>query len=163
LKETSIDYWTISIKDNTNGSSFTTNVEYDSSENSAEWIEEDPSSVDSQIPFDDFGSVTFSNASAIENGSSVNLSTSKAQALNMVDEYDQELASTSALTSDDKGFTVTRSDSEPEQVVQEYEGYTGGFSRHGEGIGQSYGYSPYGDGFGGYYENDGFGNGYGRF
>jgi hypothetical protein len=43
IKEVSTNEWLINIKDNTNGESYSNEVYYDSSESSAEWIEEAPS------------------------------------------------------------------------------------------------------------------------
>jgi len=69
VNETSPDVFTVSITDTTNGSSFSTSVNYASSHSSAEWIEEDPSYTSQQlVPFDQFGSINFSGATTTMNG-----------------------------------------------------------------------------------------------
>jgi hypothetical protein len=110
ITENGNNIWTITLTDNTNGQSFTGNAEYSSSMSSAEWIEEDPSDgANQQIPLDSFGSVNFTNTSATENGSNVNLTSSSAQALTMADESSQVLASTSTIGNDGSSFSVVRS------------------------------------------------------
>jgi len=67
--------WTMSMTDSTAGWSWTKTVQYASSEQSAEWIEESPSSTSNQIqPLALFGIVTFQSARA--NDSNPNLSLS---------------------------------------------------------------------------------------
>ena len=73
ITETGTDMWQIVLKDTTSGASFSTSVSYASSLSSAEWVEEDPSDGISEVPLDSFGTVTFRNAGATENGTSENL------------------------------------------------------------------------------------------
>ncbi|MCL5025136.1 MAG: hypothetical protein M1531_01370 [Chloroflexi bacterium] len=101
--------WQISIKNNTNGQSYQQTVNYASSESSAEWIEEAPSSGRGGIlPLDNFGSVSFSGATAIRNGQTVDLSQAGAQPITMINANNQALAVSSAIASDGKSFTVSR-------------------------------------------------------
>src|SRR5207247_8806730 len=66
--------WLISFNNNTTGGTYNRTVQYQSSLSSAEWIEEAPSSGrGSVLPLDNFGSVTFSNASATKDGHTRNL------------------------------------------------------------------------------------------
>jgi len=65
--------WTMSMTDSTAGWTWSKTVQYASSEQSAEWIEESPSSTSNQIqPLADFGIVTFQSVRA--NDSNPNLS-----------------------------------------------------------------------------------------
>jgi Peptidase A4 family len=100
--------WDVTLTDNTNGSTYTNMVYYDSSESSAEWIEEDPSDGVGQIPFDNFGSVSFSDCSTTDNGQSANLTASAAQSLTMVNNQSQALTTTSPISSTGSGFAVSR-------------------------------------------------------
>ena len=99
VTEVSNGQWAIYIIDNTTGQSFSITVAYASSHSSAEWIEEDPSySSGRQIPFADFHLAVFSNSSAVANGSTVNLSTSTAQPVTMVNRSGQPIAVPSAIS-----------------------------------------------------------------
>jgi hypothetical protein len=100
--------WSVSIRDNTTGQSYQTSLSYNSSLSSAEWIEEMPSDGSRFVPLDNFGSVSFSNGVATENGSSVTISSANAQMITMVNRAGQTLASSSSLGSDGESFTVTR-------------------------------------------------------
>ncbi len=101
--------WSISITDTTDNESYTNTFAYTSSESSAEWIEEDPSySNNRQIPFDNFGTASFSNALTTMGGNSVNLIDSSAAPITMVNQADQPIATPSAIGSDSASFTVTQ-------------------------------------------------------
>ena len=101
--------WNITIHDNTNARSFTTTVSYSSSLSSAEWIEEDPSfSNGNLVPFDSFGSVSFSHAGATLNGNSANLNGSSAQIVTLVNNANQPVATPTAIGSDGASFSVNR-------------------------------------------------------
>jgi hypothetical protein len=77
--------------------------------NSAEWIVESPTVGGSVAQAPNFGSVTFTNASAVINGVSgpINDSAWQSQAINMVAGNGTTVAQTSVLTSSGTGFTVT--------------------------------------------------------
>ena len=104
--------WSIDMKNNTTGETYQTSVQYSSSQSSAEWIEEAPADVSGNattiVPLDNFGMVPFSGATAVENGKTVNLSQSNAQAITMANSADQALAVPSAVGSDGSSFSVTR-------------------------------------------------------
>ena len=60
--------WQISITNNTSGQTYQTTVQYASSESSAEWIMEAPTGANGVLPLDNFSSVSFTAASATQNG-----------------------------------------------------------------------------------------------
>ncbi|MFI5267604.1 MAG: G1 family glutamic endopeptidase [Chloroflexota bacterium] len=108
LAEQSPGQWQIAMKDNTSGQAYNTTRQYASSESSAEWVEEAPSSLRSVVPLDNFGAINFSGASATENGKTVNVSQASGQAITMINGAGQALASPSALGNDGSSFSVTR-------------------------------------------------------
>jgi hypothetical protein len=74
LTQIAPDQWSISIIDHTNGQSFANTVNYNSSLSSAEWIQEMPTTTSGSIPLDNFSSIPFTNATAVTNNVSENLS-----------------------------------------------------------------------------------------
>ncbi|MGH2518560.1 MAG: G1 family glutamic endopeptidase [Chloroflexota bacterium] len=101
--------WLVNIANNTTGQSWQQAVAYDSSNSSAEWVEEAPSNIRGLVPLDGFGSVTFSGASAVRNGQGVSIAQAGAEPITMIAATGDTLASTSALASNGSAFTVTRS------------------------------------------------------
>lgn len=108
LTETGTGVWELSMRDITTGQAFSKTVEYASSNSSAEWIQEAPSSTTAIIPLDDFGSVTFSGASTTVNGQSESIAASGAQAISMENANRQLLTEVSTLNANGDGFTVSR-------------------------------------------------------
>lgn len=102
------DDWNISFTDSTTGQRYETSVVYQSSLSSAEWIEEMPSDQNGFVALDNFGTVSFTNGTATENGNEVTISGANAQLLTMVNRANQALATVSPLDVDGAGFTVTR-------------------------------------------------------
>jgi hypothetical protein len=101
--------WQISFKDNTTGGTYERTVQYNSSLSSAEWIEEAPSGGRGGImPLDNFGTIQFSNATAVEDGKTVNLKQAGAQPVTMINASDQPLVTPSVIGSDGASFTATR-------------------------------------------------------
>ncbi|MBV8086347.1 MAG: hypothetical protein JO247_16190 [Chloroflexi bacterium] len=101
--------WQVSFKDNTTGGTYERTVQYNSSLSSAEWIEEAPSGGRGGImPLDNFGSIQFSNASAVKDGQTVNLQQAGAQPITMINAGDQPLVTPSVIGNDGSSFTVTR-------------------------------------------------------
>jgi hypothetical protein len=135
LSETSPGIWTLDLTDNTNGGSYSTQLSYNSSESSAEWIEEDPSDGISEIPFDDFGTVSFINGTTIINGSSESISASNGQAITMINSDDEPLATTSSLGANGSDFSVTRTNADSGPAIAEYNSDPGSFRWHGNGVG----------------------------
>ncbi|HET8991656.1 MAG TPA: G1 family glutamic endopeptidase [Candidatus Saccharimonadales bacterium] len=108
INEVANNQWTMTITDTTSNQSFTTTVSYQSTNSTAEWIEEDPSySSGSQIPMDNFGSVDITSASTVSNGSTLNLNTSSAQPITMVTQSGQPVATPSYIGPDGASFDVT--------------------------------------------------------
>jgi hypothetical protein len=111
IDEQSAGTWQIAFTNNTTGQTYQTTVQYTSSNSSAEWIEEAPSAGRGGIlPLDDFGSVSFSSASAVKDGQTVNLAESGAKPITLIGANQQPLAVPSAVGSDGSSFSVSRTD-----------------------------------------------------
>ncbi len=109
IDQTGTNLWAITITDNTTNQTYTKNLSYDSSLSSAEWIEEDPSNSNGQLmPFDNFGTVSFSNAYTTDNGSNVDLSAINADSITMVNSSGQDIAVPSSISSNGSSFSVQR-------------------------------------------------------
>jgi hypothetical protein len=108
LNEQSSGQWLITIKNNTTGQTYSATETYTSSESSAEWIEEAPSGGRSVLPLDNFGTLTFSAGSTVENGKTVSMSGANAQPINMIDGARQPVAVPSSLSNNGDSFTVSR-------------------------------------------------------
>ena len=114
LTQESAGVWRITIVNNTTGQSYSATRTYASSLSSAEWVEEMVSNTDGTFrPLDDFGTVSFINASATVNGTNENLSQLGATPLQMVNGQGGVLAQASALNGDSAGFTVSRTSATP--------------------------------------------------
>lgn len=100
--------WRIIIANNTSGKQYEKTVTYNSSYSSAEWVQERVSTTRGVfLPLNDFGSVTFTNASAVKDGTNQPLSQFGARPVSMINSSGQILANISSL--DQSGtFTVTR-------------------------------------------------------
>lgn len=123
ITETGDGQWQIKMTDNTTGQSFSTTVDYDSSLSSAEWIEEEPSlSTGGEIPLDNFNSVTFSDASASDNGVSQSLASLSAQKVSLVNNQGDSLADISGISG--SGFSVSRTSAS--SVADNSSYYSGG-------------------------------------
>ncbi len=119
--------WSISLRDNTNGQNFQTTVTYPSSLSSAEWIEEMLSARRGRgfIPLDNFGTVQFSNASTVKNGTAMNIGQAGAEKTTMINGR-QVLAIPSAIGSDGATFAVTRTNATPAPSIRHSFGSRGG-------------------------------------
>jgi peptidase A4-like protein len=119
--------WSIVMKNNTTGQNYQTTAQYQSSQSSAEWIEEAPANVSGNStviePLDAFGSIPFSGATAVENGQTVELVQAGVQAITMLNSAGQALAVPSAIGSNGTSFTVTRTSA---QATTTPVGRTGG-------------------------------------
>ncbi len=108
LSEASAGWWHIAMKNTTTGKTFETDMPYDSSHASAEWIQEMPSG-NVAIGLDSFDSVHFLSASATKNGQVITPTGAGAKALSMVSHSGEELVMPSVL--DVTGaFRVERTD-----------------------------------------------------
>lgn len=134
LQQEQSNVWLISLTDNTTGQNYSTTVSYTSSLSSAEWIEEMPSDQNGFIPLDNFGSVSFANAAAVENGTTVTPTEANAFSLTMIANAEQALAVPSPLGADGASFTVSRTPVAatvaPRTVQLDGQG---GFRRRGDG------------------------------
>lgn len=102
--------WQILIRNNTTGQSVSVHKNYHSSLSSADWIEEAPSGMRRILPLDNFGTVEFQNATAIENGQRVTLLESNAQPIAMSNDLGQTLAKASIVSKNGTMFAVSRTD-----------------------------------------------------
>ncbi len=127
IDQQSTGVWQIVMKDLTTGQTYQTTVNYDSSLSSAEWIEESPSAGQMQVALDNFGSVAFTNATAVENGQSTSIQQANGQSITMAAQNGQALTQTSSLGSDGSSFSVTRTDVSSSQ----YPSGGRGFQRRG--------------------------------
>jgi hypothetical protein len=112
LTQKSAGDWTILMKNNTSGGKYSTTVQYTSSNASAEWVQEAPSAGRGTIPLDNFGTLQFTGATAVRDGTSLGLTDLGAQAITMINGLRQPLASPSVVGADGTSFTVTRTDNQ---------------------------------------------------
>ncbi len=112
ISEQSLNNWLIQFTNNTTGQTYQETQQYTSSHSSAEWVEEAPSASGRGgiLPLSDFGSVEFSNATAVKDGQTVTIASAGGEAITMVSGADQALAVPSALNADGSSFTVARTD-----------------------------------------------------
>jgi hypothetical protein len=172
---------TVSLSDQTTGASTTKTLPMSNPDvSSAEWIAEAPSSCDGSgncqpLSLADFGSVSFSNASATANGHAGTISDPNwtAQPVQLdsgaagyggsgfIANQSTAGAAPSGLSSDGSSFSVSWLSSGSQSQGSGASSATSGYSSGGGGYGYGYGGgSPYGDGSG-YGSAYGYGYGYG--
>ncbi len=101
--------WQILIHDATSNQSYQRTVTYQSSRSSAEWIEESPvAGRRLLLPLDNFGTVTFTNATTVENGKQLTISQAGGQPITLEASPGVALAQPSALAGNGSSFSVTR-------------------------------------------------------
>jgi hypothetical protein len=112
ISEQSTDEWLIAFSNNTTGQTYQQTQQYTSSHSSAEWVEEAPSAGGrgGVLPLSNFGTIQFSEGSAVKDGQTVSIASSGARAITMVGSNDKALATPSQLGSDGDSFSVDRSD-----------------------------------------------------
>ncbi|GAC1502824.1 MAG: hypothetical protein NVS1B10_07710 [Candidatus Saccharimonadales bacterium] len=109
INQISTGHWSIVFKNLTNGQNYSAQVNYASSLSTAEWIEEDPSySNNTLVPFDNFGTINFSNGLTTKDGSSLTISGSVGQKITMVNSSGKPIATPSDLSANGSGFSVVR-------------------------------------------------------
>src|SRR6266540_3258888 len=108
IAEQSSGLWLIAMTNNTTHSSYQRTVSYASSRSSAEWIQEAPSSGRGIIPLDDFGTVRFTDGSAVRDGKTLGLSALGATPVAMINRAGQAIAQPSTLGADGSSFAITR-------------------------------------------------------
>ncbi len=103
--------WQIVIRDDTTSQSYQTTEQYQSQLSSAEWIEESPSTGRQLLlPLDSFGSITFTDCTAVQDGESRTIGQMNVESVTLQTSRGQPLVTTSELGSDGASFTVTRTD-----------------------------------------------------
>jgi hypothetical protein len=102
--------WLIAFANMSSGQTYQVTRRYASSLSSAEWVEEAPSAGRRArtLPLDDFGTIRFSQASAVRDGQALSISQSGAHAITMITPGGVPLAEPSRLGADGGGFSVTR-------------------------------------------------------
>jgi hypothetical protein len=100
--------WRIEIKNQTTGRSFSTTEQYTSSRSSVEWIQEPPTLGGRLAPLDNFGTVRFTDGSAVENGQTVTIAEAGARPITLIDRAGRALAVPSTVGEDGASFSVTR-------------------------------------------------------
>jgi Peptidase A4 family len=108
ITQQSSNAWNVGIQNATNGGTYTGTVSYTSSDSSAEWIEEAPTSGRGVVKLDQFGTVQFSNASAVKSQQPVSAGQAGATPVTMINSSGVKLAVPSALAGGGSTFSVTR-------------------------------------------------------
>ena len=133
ISEGSNNEWQISFADATTGQNYATSVSYQSSLSSAEWVEEMPSDQRGFVSLDNFGSVSFTNAYAVEDGNRVTIGGSGGSPMTMINGAGQALTTPSSLGADGASFTIARTSvlsTSPTSIGRR----TGHWSRGGVGV-----------------------------
>ncbi len=107
--------WQITLENSTTGAKTQLSIVYSSSLSSADWIEEAPSGERNILPLDDFGTVHFSSATAVQNDEKVTLEEANAQAMHMGENMGQVLAVASVVGKDGQSFSVSRTKASVEE------------------------------------------------
>jgi hypothetical protein len=107
LLNSTTNNWSIEIVDLTNTQSFQTDVFYNSSRLSAEWIVERPTAGRNLGTLADFGNVTFTNSKVAMNSSVGTISDFPFIQVIMQNRHNVQLVNVSSLSSDGSSFTVS--------------------------------------------------------
>jgi hypothetical protein len=102
------DNWLFSFTNIASGQTLQRSVQYSSSLSSAEWIEEAPFARQRVLPISQFGSLSFSNASAVKDGQSLTIADLTARSISLIDDAGRSVAVPSPLGTDGASFTVAR-------------------------------------------------------
>ncbi len=101
--------WQIVMRDTANAQTWQKNLTYQSSLSSSEWVEEAPATGHRLIlPLDNFGTVTFTNATTVVNGQQRTIAQAGGKPITMDSPLGSEVAQPSALSASGDSFTVTR-------------------------------------------------------
>jgi len=110
IEQSANGQWQIAFGNNTTGKTYQLTVQYKSSQSSAEWVVEAPSARRGRLlPLDTFGTITFSQASAVKDGQTVTVAQAGGRAITMISAAGQALASPSGLGDDGGSFSVLES------------------------------------------------------
>ena len=108
IDQQSGDTWLISFTNLTSGQTLQRTLPYASTVSSAEWIEEAPFSRRRVLPISQFGTLTFTSASAVKDGESLTPADLGARPISLIDDAGRVLAVPSPLSLDGSSFTVSR-------------------------------------------------------
>src|SRR2546429_1562434 len=106
LTQKSGQSWVITINNDTTRENYSVTVQYSSSNSSAEWVQEAPSAGRGLVSLDQFGTVQFSDASAVRDGKTMSISALGAKAITMINGQGQAIAQPSTIASDGSSFPV---------------------------------------------------------
>jgi len=109
IDQQATDTWLIAFTNTTSGQTYQVTKRYASSLSSAEWIEEAPSSGRGRpLPLSNFGTIRFSQASAVRGTQTQTIAESGAHAVTMTAPGGLALAEPTRLGADGASFSVTR-------------------------------------------------------
>jgi hypothetical protein len=109
IAEQTTNNWLIQFQNNTTGQSYQETVAYTSSHSSAEWVEEAPSAGRGGVlPLSNFGSIDFTNGTAVKDGQTVTIASAGARPVTMINANAQALAVPGKLNDDGASFSVAR-------------------------------------------------------
>jgi hypothetical protein len=108
VDQQSADNWLFSFINLSTGQTLYRTVQYASSLSSAEWIQEAPFSRRQVLPISQFGTLSFTSASAIRDGQPLTVADLGALAISLVDGSGRTIAVPSPLGIDGASFTITR-------------------------------------------------------
>ncbi len=104
--------WLIGFTNNTTGQAYQLTGQYASSLSSAEWIEEAPSARRGGVlPLGNFGTIAFSQASAVKDGRTATVAGAGARAITMVGSTGHAVVAPSGLGPDGASFNVSQTGS----------------------------------------------------
>jgi peptidase A4-like protein len=107
LQEQASGDWLVAFVNNTSGRTYQITIAYASSRSSAEWVVEAPSAQRGRIlPLDNFGSVTFTQATTARDGQRLTIGQADGRPVTMVGQRARTLARPSSLDQDGAGFNV---------------------------------------------------------
>jgi hypothetical protein len=107
ISEQSLNNWQIAFQNNSTGQTYQETVAYSSSHSSAEWVQEAPSAGRGGVlPLSNFGTIQFSDGSAVKDGQTVTIAGAGARPITMLSAANQALAVPSALSDDGASFSV---------------------------------------------------------
>lgn len=108
LREIASNQWRITIQNLTSRQTYSTTVHYTSTKTSAEWIQEAPSNQNGLMSLDQFGTVTFFDATTVQDGEEVTVFESDAQVMALINSAGDYLANVSQVNSTGDSFSITR-------------------------------------------------------
>jgi len=110
LQEQASGDWLISFVNNTSGKNYQLTTRYASSRSSAEWVVEAPTARRGRlVPLDAFGSVSFTQAATVRDGSTLTVAQAGGRPITMIAPRGRALARPSGLDEDGAGFHVLQS------------------------------------------------------